>query len=160
MNREERHLLVDAVLFGIIGALSAQCFDALLAGAQYAFLYTLAGYRPPALPSSGGALREVIGSHGVWLIPLATTLGGLVSGLLVFSLAPEAEGHGTDTAVHAFHYAAGVIRARVAPLKMVASAITIGSGGAAGREGPTALIGAGFGSVYAKLRHRSDEERR
>ncbi len=43
---------------------------------------------------------------------------------------------------------------------MVASAITIGSGGSAGREGPTALIGAGFGAVYATLRHRTDEERR
>ena len=43
---------------------------------------------------------------------------------------------------------------------MLASAITIGSGGSAGREGPTALIAAGFGSVYAKLLHRSEYERR
>ncbi|MGH9743952.1 MAG: chloride channel protein [Candidatus Acidiferrum sp.] len=41
-----------------------------------------------------------------------------------------------------------------------ASAITIGSGGSAGREGPTALIGAGFGSVYATLLHRPERERR
>jgi chloride channel protein, CIC family len=96
----------------------------------------------------------------VQLIPVATTLGGLISGILVYSLAPEAEGHGTDTAVKAFDRAAGFIRARVPPLKMVASAITIGSGGAAGREGPTALISAGIGSVYATLTHRPDEERR
>jgi len=38
-----------------------------------------------------------------WLIPLVTTLGGLISGLLVFGLAPEAEGHGTDSAIDAFH---------------------------------------------------------
>jgi CIC family chloride channel protein len=80
--------------------------------------------------------------------------------VLVFSLAPEAEGHGTDTAVKAFHQAKGFIRARVAPLKMVASAITIGSGGAAGREGPTALISAGVGSIYGTLTKRTDEERR
>ena len=43
---------------------------------------------------------------------------------------------------------------------MLASAITIGSGGSAGREGPTALIAAGFGSVYAKLLHRPERERR
>jgi len=43
---------------------------------------------------------------------------------------------------------------------MLASAITIGSGGAAGREGPTALISAGIGSVYGSLERRSDEERR
>jgi CIC family chloride channel protein len=87
-------------------------------------------------------------------------LGGLLSGLLVYSIAPEAEGHGTDTVVKAFHRAAGFIRARVAPLKLVASAITIGSGGSAGREGPTALIGAGVGSIYATLAHRPEEERR
>jgi len=102
----------------------------------------------------------VIGPHWLWLIPVATTLGGLISGILVYSLAPEAEGHGTDTAVKAFHRFAGFIRARVAPLKAVASAITIGSGGAAGREGPTALMSAGIGSIYATLGKRSDEDRR
>ena len=45
-------------------------------------------------------------------------------------------------------------------MKMLASAITIGSGGSAGREGPTALIAAGFGSVYAKFLHRPEQERR
>ena len=72
----------------------------------------------------------------------------------------ETEGHGTDTVVKALHWTWGSIRARVAPVKMLASAITIGSGGAAGREGPTALIAAGFGSAYAKLLHRPDQERR
>ena len=68
----------------------------------------------------------------------------------MYGLAPETEGHGTDTVVKAVHYTPGsVLRARVAPVKMLASAITIGSGGSAGREGPIALIAAGFGSVYA-----------
>ncbi|MBN1563966.1 MAG: chloride channel protein, partial [Anaerolineae bacterium] len=49
---------------------------------------------------------------------------------------------------------------RVPPLKMITSAITIGSGGAAGREGPTALIASGIGSIYATLSHRSEDERR
>ena len=87
-------------------------------------------------------------------------MGGLLSGALVYGLAPETEGHGTDTVVKALHWTGGAIRARVAPVKMLASAITIGSGGSAGREGPTALIAAGFGSVYAKLLHRSEYERR
>ncbi len=94
------------------------------------------------------------------MIPLSTTLGGLLSGILVYGTAPEAEGHGTDTVVGAFHRCAGKLRARIAPVKMVASAITIGSGGSAGREGPTALIAAGIGSVYAELRHRPEDERR
>jgi CIC family chloride channel protein len=105
-------------------------------------------------------LHEIVGPHGLWLVPLATTLGGLVAGLLVYGLAPETEGHGTDTVVKALHWTGGALRARVVPVKMLASAITIGSGGSAGREGPTALIAAGFGSVYAKLLHRPERERR
>jgi CIC family chloride channel protein len=124
------------------------------------FLTWLAGYQPPGLPGEAGPAQQVIGAHGLWLVPVATTLGGLISGVLVFSLAPEAEAHGTDTVVKAFHRTAGFVRARVAPLKMVASAITIGSGGAAGREGPTALISAGIGSIYASISRRSEEERR
>jgi chloride channel protein, CIC family len=158
--RRQRRLIIDTVLLGVIGALSAQLFTWALGVAQGFFLSGLAGYHPPGLPDEGGVLREVVGPHGLWLIPLATTLGGLISGLLVYSFAPEAEGHGTDTAVKAFHRAGGFIRARVPFLKMVASAITIGSGGAAGREGPTALISAGVGSVYASVGHRSDSERR
>jgi CIC family chloride channel protein len=96
----------------------------------------------------------------LWLIPIATTLGGLLSGALVYGLAPEAEGHGTDTVVKALHWTGGAIRGRVAPVKMIASAITIGSGGSAGREGPTALIAAGFGSAYARVLHRPEYERR
>jgi CIC family chloride channel protein len=91
---------------------------------------------------------------------VATTLGGLISGILVYGLAPETEGHGTDTVVKALHWTGGAIRARVPPVKMLASAITIGSGGSAGREGPTALIAAGFGSIYSKLLHRPERERR
>jgi CIC family chloride channel protein len=158
--RRDHRLLLDAVLLGVVGALGAQAFTYLLRLATHVFLTGLAGYTPPGLPDEGGVLRQVIGPHGLWWIPLATTLGGLISGVLVYSLAPEAEGHGTDTAVKAFHRSGGFIRPRVTPLKMVASAITIGSGGAAGREGPTALISAGIGSIYASVTRRSDEDRR
>jgi CIC family chloride channel protein len=158
--KRQRRLIIDTLILGVVGALSAQLFTLLLHIVSSFFLGSMAGYQPPGLPEEGGVLRQVIGTNGLWLIPVATTLGGLISGVLVFSLAPEAEGHGTDTAVKAFHRAGGFIRARVPPLKMVASAITIGSGGAAGREGPTALISAGVGSLYATLNHRSDEERR
>ncbi|MGW8318613.1 MAG: chloride channel protein [Candidatus Promineifilaceae bacterium] len=158
--KRQRRLILDTIMLGVIGALSAQLFTLLLHFFQNLFLGHLAGYVPPGLPDEGGVLKEVIGSHGLWLIPVITTVGGLISGVLVYSLAPEAEGHGTDTAVKAFHHAGGYIRARVPPLKMITSAITIGSGGAAGREGPTALISAGVGSVYATITKRPDEERR
>lgn len=158
--REERRLLFDTILLGIAGALSAQLFGWLLHLADSMLLGGIAGVHLPGVPSDGGVNQLVTGPHGLWLVPLVTTLGGLISGVLVFSLAPEAEGHGTDTAVDAFHRKAGEIRARVPPLKLIASAITIGSGGSAGREGPTALVSAGFGSLYAKAGKRTDRERR
>jgi chloride channel protein, CIC family len=80
--------------------------------------------------------------------------------LIVFTLAPEAEGHGTDAAIEAFHEKGGRIRTRIPLIKLVASAITIGSGGGAGREGPTAQISAGFGSWLGDLLHLDDQDRR
>jgi CIC family chloride channel protein len=153
-------LLLDCVILGVAGGLSAQLFTWLLTASQRLFLGVMAGYTPPGLPQEGGVLKQVVGPHGLWLIPLVTTLGGLISGVIVYTWAPEAEGHGTDTVVKSLHWTNGAIRARVAPIKMLASAITIGSGGSAGREGPTALIAAGFGSMYATWLKRTTRERR
>src|SRR5262249_5384167 len=63
----------------------------------------------------------------------------------------EAEGHGTDSVIAAYHLHQGRVRPRVPLVKIVASALTIGSGGSGGREGPIAQIGAGFGSLLAGL---------
>jgi CIC family chloride channel protein len=62
--------------------------------------------------------------------------------------------------IDAFHRKKGVIRKRVPLIKMFSSIITIGSGGSAGREGPIAQIGAGFGSYLANLLRLNDDERR
>lgn len=159
IERVELRRVLDAIVLGIVGAGSAIAFHWMLRGAAWLFLGHIARYLPPDVDASV-APHAISVPHWRWWIPLSTTLGGLLSGLIVFTFAPEAEGHGTDTVINAFHRKAGVIRGRVAPLKMVASAITIGSGGSAGREGPTALIAAGFGTLYAKLFRRSDQERR
>ena len=156
-DREPR-LLLESALLGVAGALSARLFMWMLVGCNRLLLTGIAGYTPPGAES--GPSHAIVGPHGLWLIPAVTTLGGLLSGFLVYRFAPEAEGHGTDTAVDAYHRREGVIRPRVPPIKALASAITIGSGGAAGREGPIALITAGVASVYAKLAHRSEEDRR
>ena len=158
--KKEAHLLLDTVVLGIIGALGAEVFRFLLELFQKVFFYYIADYSPPGLVSEGKTLVENIGSHGLWLIPAVLVIGGLISGFIVYKYAPEAEGHGTDTAVKAFHRRAGIIRPVVTPIKILASAITIGSGGSAGREGPTALFSAGFGSIYANILRRSEYERR
>jgi len=155
----QRRLILDTLILGLAGAASAQLFNLLLRLVSYVFLELFAGYHAPALAGEGDP-HEIIGPHGLWLVPVATTIGGLLVGLLIAKLAPEAEGHGTDTAVRVFHRAGGYLRARVPPLKLIASAITIGSGGAAGREGPIALVAAGVGSWYATVRRRTEAERR
>jgi CIC family chloride channel protein len=155
-----RILIFDAILLGVVGAAAAQLFNLMLRISERVFLEGIGGYVAPGLAHEGGSSHQVIGPHGLWLVPVSLFAGGLISGLLVYFLAPEAEGHGTDTAVKAFHRQAGKIRRRIAPLKLLASAITIGSGGAAGREGPTALISSGIGSIYATLVKRSEQERR
>ena len=113
IKSKQRFLLVDTVFLGVIGALSAQLFNFLLKICQTVLLKGIAGYQAPGLPNEGGSLQQIIGVHGLWLIPLVTTLGGLLSGFIVYTWAPEAEGHGTDAAVKSFHQAGGFIRARV-----------------------------------------------
>jgi CIC family chloride channel protein len=117
-----------------------------------------AGYIPPVPGGEGATVFTTIAHR--WMIPVICTLGGLISGLLVFKLAPEAEGHGTDAAIDSFHNKEGFVRRRVPLVKLVASAITIGSGGSAGREGPIALIAAGFGSTIADIFKLDSHDRR
>ena len=95
-----------------------------------------------------------------WMILWIPALGGLLSGLIVFHFAPEAEGHGTDAMIDSFHRKKGIIRKRVPFVKTIASAITIGSGGSAGREGPIAQIGSGFASFLASVLKTEDRDRR
>lgn len=158
--KQQRSLLVDTALLGIAGGFAARLFEFLLKICQRLFLGSIAGYNLSVLAPAGSVQARTTVAHGGWLIPVSTTLGGLLAGLLVYTLAPEAEGHGTDAAVNAFHRMRGIIRARVPVVKMIASALTIGSGGSAGREGPTALITAGIASTYATKRSRTEEERR
>ena len=91
---------------------------------------------------------------------LVLTAGGLAAGLLVQVLAPEAEGHGTDAAIEAYHQKRGYIRPIVPIVKLLASAITIGTAGSGGREGPIAQIGAGFGSSLGTWLKLSVRDRR
>ena len=154
----EYRLLFYSALIGVAGGLGAQLFVWILNFTERLLLVGIAGYQPPE-PGSLNP-QPIVGSWGLWLIPLVTTLGGLLSGILVYTFAPEAEGHGTDAAVEAFHFKGGRVRPIVPLIKVFASAITIGSGGAAGREGPTAQISVGVGSMLADLLRLPDEERR
>jgi CIC family chloride channel protein len=144
-----RKWVVLGGVIGVISGLGAAAFFLALELATRFFLGVLAGFVPASPVGEGGdPFTEAVRP---WAIPMVVGLGGLVSGIIVFRLAPEAEGHGTDAAISAFHHGARRIRSRIPLIKLVASAITIGSGGSAGREGPTAQIGAGFGSLLARV---------
>jgi chloride channel protein, CIC family len=78
-------------------------------------------------------------------------LGAVLVAYLVKNFAPEARGHGVPEVMDAIHYNKGIIRPIVAVIKSIASAISIGSGGSVGREGPIIQIGSSFGSTLSQL---------
>ncbi|MEH6548120.1 MAG: chloride channel protein, partial [Sneathiella sp.] len=83
---------------------------------------------------------------GAWIIAVPM-IGAVGVAWLVKTFAPEAKGHGVPEVMDAIHYNDGKIRPIVVVVKSLASALSIGSGGAIGREGPIIQIGATFGSV-------------
>ena len=151
--------LLLGVTIGIIAGLGAVVFYVLLKYTGDFLLGYVAGYRIPTPVGEGGS-RGSAGFARPWAIPLVTTGGALLSALIVTKLAPEATGHGTDEAIEAVHTDPRAIRFRVVLVKMVASALTIGSGGSAGREGPTAQISAGFSSLLTRRLNLSDADGR
>ncbi len=154
-----RKWLMLGVAIGIIAGLGAVAFYLALKYTGDFLLGHLGGYDVPTADGDGGRVGST-GFERPWAIPLITTLGALVSASIVAALAPEAKGHGTDNAIEAVHTDPRAIRARVVGVKMIASALTIGSGGSAGREGPTAQISAGFGSLLTRWLNLSDEDGR
>ncbi|HET8527474.1 MAG TPA: chloride channel protein [Gaiellaceae bacterium] len=143
-----RKWLLLGTLIGVVAGLGAVAFISALQWATHFLLGALGGYHPPTPAGEGHAAGT--GTTHSWRVPVLVALGGLVSGLIVFRVAPEAEGHGTDAAIAAVHHDPAGVRARVSLVKIVASALTIGAGGSGGREGPTAQISAGFGSLLAR----------
>ncbi len=144
---------------GVVSGLGAILFEELLRRALHFFLYLPTGYMEPLKGSEVSTVAALASTHS-WLFLLIPALGGLVSGVMVFFIAPEAEGHGTDAMIEAFHRGGGYIRKRVPLVKILASALTIGSGGSAGKEGPIAQIGAGFGSFLATVLKLKPRDRR
>ncbi len=145
-------LLILAVLVGIVAGCGALFFYFATNGLEHLMLGKVGNFHPPLEGAPAEHFNYFIDSlsaHYRWCLFLIPALGGLFSGWLVYTYAPEAEGHGTDGALEAFHRKGGVIRSRVPIVKTIASIVTIGTGGSAGREGPIAQIGAGFGSYVA-----------
>jgi CIC family chloride channel protein len=142
--------LVLGALIGIVSGLGAVVFFESLKLATHFFLAYLANYHPGG-PRGEGNVSPSTHFSRPWAIPLIAGGGALLGAILVYRFAPDAEGHGTDAAIATVHHNPRGIRFRTVLVKIVASALTIGSGGSAGREGPTGQISAGFGSLISRV---------
>jgi chloride channel protein, CIC family len=148
-----------SIAVGIVSGLGAILFEELLRWSLHVLLELPTGFIEPGR-GSDSSLVTALAANRHWLFLVIPALGGLVSGIMVYYIAPEAGGHGTDAMIEAFHRGGGYIRKRVPLVKIVASALTIGSGGSAGKEGPIAQIGAGFGSFMATTLKLKSRDRR
>jgi len=135
-----------AIVVGLIAGLGAVVFRGLIAVfhnllflGHFSWVYDANTHTPP---SPWG--------HFVILVPVVAAAG---VAFLVGRFAPEAKGHGVPEVLDAIYYHSGVIRPVVAVIKSLASALSIGSGGSIGREGPIIQIGASFGSTVGQIIH-------
>ncbi|MFP4643089.1 MAG: chloride channel protein [Spirochaetales bacterium] len=125
----------------------------ILTTAKWVFLAAIAGVIV-GIPTAAFLLLLDGGIAVVYDLPfffLLIPIGMLVSHLLVSRLAPEAKGHGTEQVIEAIHRRDGAIELKVVPVKMLATLVTLILGGSAGKEGPSAQIGAGVSSGFARI---------
>lgn len=134
---ETKFLVALSILIGLCAGVFAFVFDALIQ-----WVFTLGLGSPLRLMDLPRAER--------WPVLIVPALGGLAVGPLIKYFSPESRGHGVPEIMLAIRQKGGRIRGRVAALKALTSALTIGTGGSAGREGPIAQIGAAIGSRLAQ----------
>ena len=146
--REAEHvyMMLVALAIGLGGGLAAVGFRELIGLGQWAFWHK---------PSY--TLEYITGLPAWWKLA-APAAGGLLCALIVYYFAREAKGHGVPEVMEAVALRGGRIRPRVVFAKMVASAISIASGGSVGREGPIVQIGSALGSTIGQWL-RMDERR-
>ena len=142
--------IVLGIVIGAVAGCGAIVFYEALVWCTHFFLGVLVGYNVPTPVGEGGGAASASAARP-WALPLIAGAGALLGAVLVYRFAPEAEGHGTDAAISAVHHNPRGVRFRAVIVKIVASALTIGSGGSGGREGPTGQISAGFGSLLARV---------
>ncbi|MCP4676571.1 MAG: CBS domain-containing protein [Deltaproteobacteria bacterium] len=138
LGGENVYLLVLAAIVGILGGFGAVLFREMIEL-----------FRSFAFPG-GSTLADLGNTPWYWKV-IPPAVGGLIVGPLVYFFAREAKGHGIPEVMTAVSNNGGRIRKRVMAVKVLASAITIGTGGSVGREGPIGQIGAGLGSSIGQL---------
>jgi len=117
------------------------------------FFIKLIGFLDTLFFETGGS---IFGFLGVGIFVIVPVVGGLLSGPVITYLAREAKGHGVPEVMQAIALKGGRIRPRVVVAKVVASALCLGSGGSAGREGPIVQVGSALGSTIGQWLHLSE----
>ncbi|NEX23422.1 chloride channel protein [Thiorhodococcus mannitoliphagus] len=145
-------LIVFGVIVGVIAGIGAILFRAMIGGIHNLAFF---GIFSLAYDANQHTLTSPFGLFIV-LVPVAGALG---VAWLVKTFAPEAKGHGVPEVIGAIYYQKGRIRPSVALVKSLASALSIGTGGSVGREGPIIQIGAAFGSTLAQWTHLPEWQR-
>lgn len=135
-------MLLLAILVGAVTGLGAVLF-----------IHLISTIQGGAYSSLTFALPHV----GIWSFLIIPVAGALLAGPLIAWFAREAKGHGVPEVMQALVIRGGRIRPRVAVAKILASALCIGSGGSAGREGPIVQVGSAFGSATGQVLQLSDE---
>jgi CIC family chloride channel protein len=147
-------MVVAAVSVGLAGAAGAVLFRLLIRTVQAVAFGGVDGLS--VLVSEGmtaeahDPLADTMALEWYWRLAIPAT-GGLIVGPLIYFFAREARGHGVPEVMKAVALHGGVIRARIVAVKALASALSIGTGGSVGREGPIVQIGAAFGSTLGQL---------
>lgn len=134
-------LIILSIGIGACTGLAAVFFIKLIYGIQYLCYAVLPG---------------IIPGLGIWAYLIVPVVGGILVGPLIY-FAHEAKGHGVPEVMQALIIHGGRIRARVAGAKILASALCIGTGGSAGREGPIVQVGSALGSTLGQILNLSDE---
>jgi H+/Cl- antiporter ClcA len=143
---EHTALLISTVKWALLGALAGVCVGL---GTRL-FLWALGAATVWTAHLNTGGFRAY------FLLPLALPL----CVWLVRTFAPTAKGHGTEAVITAVHESYGRIEWRVAPVKLLATVLTLAFGGSVGKEGPCAQIGASITSLFADLLRLSNDDRR
>jgi len=155
LGRTLLHAAVVGLGAGIIGTV----FFVGLEVVQRLLLEDICGYVPLRAAGEGMFPLRAVHHYRWYLLLIMPAIGAAASGWLT-QLAPETRGGGGDAMIDAFHHGNGNIRKRVMWIKGFASILTLGAGGAGGREGPTMLIGGALGSAVSRWLGISERERR
>lgn len=139
LKRPNVQYLFLAILIGALAGYGAVLFKFILKYMQWVFYQNTSD------------MLFIADSIPFWKKLVMPAVGGLVVGLVVSFFAREAKGHGVPEVMQAIALRGGRIRKRVAAAKIFASAVTIGSGGSVGREGPMVQIGSSIGSSVGQL---------